>query len=179
MSDKNEIGVTVISHGSEDKTLVDGYEVGGSYSRDIHYNGANMPQLVSLINVSLFCEQLIKYECFSSNMEFAFWVSSDSVERTYWGGAAPDSRSAHAEWTTPAQVKTKFITVIRMTNWQEDSGLLTEKTHLLVKQLRFGDTEANMEQGYYALGKFKCYGIQWLWKVTRTSCSANLNASFP
>ena len=49
MSDKNEIGVTVISHGSEDKTLVDGYEVGGSYSRDIHYNGANMPQLVSLI----------------------------------------------------------------------------------------------------------------------------------
>ena len=97
MSDKNEIGVTVISHGSEDKTLVDGYEVGGSYSCDIHYNGANMPQLVSLINVSLFCEQLIKYECFSSNMEFAFWVSSDSVERTYWGGAAPDSRSAHAE----------------------------------------------------------------------------------
>ena len=91
MSDKNEIGVTVISHGSEDKTLVDGYKVGGSYSRDIHYNGANMPQLVSLINVSLFCEQLIKYECFSSNMEFAFWVSRDSVERTYWGRAAPDS----------------------------------------------------------------------------------------
>ena len=56
MSDKNEIGVTVISHGGEDKTLVDGYEVGGSYSRDIHYKGANMPQLVSLINVSLFCE---------------------------------------------------------------------------------------------------------------------------
>ena len=68
--------------------------------------------------------------------------------------------SAHAEGTTPAQVKTKFITVIRMTNWQEDSGLLTEKTHLLVKQLRFGDTGANMEQCYYALRKFKCYGIQ-------------------
>ncbi|CAH3037293.1 unnamed protein product [Pocillopora meandrina] len=50
-----------------------------------------MPQLVSLVNVSLFCEQLIKYECFSSNMEFAFWVSRDSVERTYWGRAAPDS----------------------------------------------------------------------------------------
>ena len=47
-----------------------------------------------------------------------------------------------------------------MTNWQEDSGLLTEKTHLLVKQLRFGDTGANMEQCYYALRKFKCYGIQ-------------------
>ena len=87
MSDKNEIGVTVISHGSKDKTLVDGYEVGGSYSRDIHYNGANMPQLVSLINVSLFCEQLIKYECFSSNMEFAFgchviqWKGLTGVEQ--------------------------------------------------------------------------------------------------
>ena len=50
-------------------------------------------------------------------------------------------------------------TVIRMTNvWREDSGLLTDKTHLPVKQLRFGDISGS-EQGYHTLGKLKCYGI--------------------
>ena len=48
--------------------------------------------------------------------------------------------------------------------WREDSGLLTDKTHLPVKQLRFGDTHHDInkdfdELGYQTLGKFKCYGI--------------------
>ena len=34
VNDKNGVGVTVISHDSE-RTLVDGYESPGSYSRDI------------------------------------------------------------------------------------------------------------------------------------------------
>ena len=46
--------------------------------------------------------------------------------------------------------------------WREDSGLLNEKTHLPVKQLRFGDVDVHNgfdEVGYHTLGKFKCYGI--------------------
>ena len=35
MSDKGKVGVTVISHDSENRTLVDGYEAGESYSRII------------------------------------------------------------------------------------------------------------------------------------------------
>ena len=45
--------------------------------------------------------------------------------------------------------------------WREDSGLLTDKTKLPVKQLRFGDTGGTREQGYHTLGKLKCYGIAW------------------
>ena len=40
--------------------------------------------------------------------------------------------------------------------WREDSGLLTDKTYLPVKQLRFGDTGLGGEKGYHTLGKFKC-----------------------
>ena len=40
MSDRGGVGVTVISHDSEGRTLVDGYEAGESYSRNIHYKGA-------------------------------------------------------------------------------------------------------------------------------------------
>ena len=49
--------------------------------------------------------------------------------------------------------------------WREDSGLLTDKTQLPVKELRFGDTGINGpnnvadEKGYHTLGKFRCYEI--------------------
>ena len=36
--------------------------------------------------------------------------------------------------------------------WREDSGLLTNKTHLPVSQLRFGDTGGSKEEGYHTLG---------------------------
>lgn len=42
--------------------------------------------------------------------------------------------------------------------WREDSGLLTDKTTLLVKQLRFGDVIGS-EEGYHTLGKIKCFGM--------------------
>ena len=64
MSDKNGVGVTVISHDSESRTHVNGYGYSsyGSYSRDIHYTGASISQLASLTRVSSNCEQFIKYE---------------------------------------------------------------------------------------------------------------------
>ena len=41
---------------------------------------------------------------------------------------------------------------------REDSGLLTDKTKLPVKELFFGDNGKLDGQGYHTLGKFKCYG---------------------
>ena len=78
---KNEIGVTVIRHESENRTLVDGYEPTESIL---------ISQLVSLINVSLHCEQFIKYEFRGSTLEDGFWVSHDSIEMTFWSGAPPE-----------------------------------------------------------------------------------------
>ncbi|XP_078367462.1 protein turtle homolog B-like [Oculina patagonica] len=84
MNDKNEVGVTVISHDSESRTHVQGYEAAGSYSRDIHYTGASLSQLASLTRVSSHCEQFIKYECYGSSIiGNAWWVSRDSTKMTY------------------------------------------------------------------------------------------------
>ena len=94
MSDKNGVGVTVISHDSENRTLVDGYDGKGNYSRSIHYSGASLSQLASLTDVSLHCEQFIKYECYGSMLFYSFngwWVSRDSSKMLYWGGASPGS----------------------------------------------------------------------------------------
>ena len=164
MTDKNGIGMTVISHDSESRTHVDGCDNGGCYSRDIHYTGASLSQLASLTRVSSHCEQFIKYECygstlFNNNPLRACWVSRDSIKMTYWGGASVSGKCACGMTYSCANSRygcncDKNDNVLR-----EDSGLLTDKTHLPVKQLRFGDTGGSSEQGYHTLGKLKCYGM--------------------
>ena len=42
MTDKDGIGVTVVSHDSENKTLVDGFEAPGSYSRSVTYDETSL-----------------------------------------------------------------------------------------------------------------------------------------
>ena len=169
MTDKNGVGVTVISHDSENRTLVDGFEDPGSYSREIQYTEASLLQLASLTNVSTHCEQFIKYECFGSRMFkekkfWAWWVSRDSAKITYWGGAEPGSdKCACGMNNSCANPERPCNCDKNDAEWREDSGLLTDKAHLPVTELRFGDTgyaKKNFnEQGYHTLGKFKCYGI--------------------
>ena len=163
MTDKNGVGVTVISHDSEDRTLVDGFEDPGSYSRDIQYTNASLFQLASLTRVSLFCEQFIKYECHDSLMfreKVAWWVSRDSIDMNNWGGAPSGSaKCACGIDDSCAKPEYQCNCDANDREWREDSGLLTDETHLPVKQLRFGDTGSSFEKGYHTLGKFKCYGI--------------------
>ena len=167
MSDKNGVGVTIVSHDSESRTLVDGYNGKGDYSRSIHYSGASLSQLASLTDVSLHCEQFIKYECYGSMLmysSFGWWVSRNSSKMLYWGGASPGSRKCACgmtnSCTNPGQAcncdKNDAV-------WREDSGLLTDRSALPVKELRFGDTgvysDGTDEKGFYTLGKLRCYGI--------------------
>ena len=164
MSDKNGVGVTVVSHDCESRTLVDGYNGYGSYSRSIHYSGASLSQLGSLTDVSLHCEQFIKYECYNSilrftSVPFAWWVSRDSRQMLYWGGASPNSYKCACGMTNSCADPSQACNCDKNDGvWREDSGLLTDKSTLPVKELRFGDTGTN-EQGYHTLGKLRCYGI--------------------
>jgi len=164
MSDENGVGVTVISHDSERRTHVNGYSGRNTYSRDIHYTGASLSQLASLTRVSSHCEQFIKYECYHSMMMkysgYAWWVSRDSNKMTYWGGASPGSGKCACGMTNSCANPSYGCNCDKNDLvWREDSGLLTDKTSLPVKQLRFGDIGGSNEQGYHTLGKLKCYGI--------------------
>ena len=163
-SDKSGVGLTVISHDSESRTHVNGYSGRGSYSRDIHYTGASLSQLASLTGVSSHCEQFIKYECYRSrifNGGPAWWMSRDSSKMTYSGGASPGSGKCACGMTNSCANSRYGCNCDKNDGvWREDSGLLTDKTHLPVKQLRFGDTAGGGDQqGYHTLGKLKCYDI--------------------
>ena len=162
MTDKSGVGVTVISHNSESRTHVSGCEPSGCYSRDIHYTGASLSQLARLTKVSSHCEQFVKYECYDSmflTFGYAWWVSRDSSKMTYWGGASPGSSKCACGMTNSCADSSYGCNCDKNDNvWREDSGLLTDKTKLPVKQLRFGDVSST-EEGYHTLGKLKCFGI--------------------
>ncbi len=159
------VGVTVVSHDSEDRTYVRGFEAPGSYRRDIRYTGASLSQLKGLTEVSKNCQQSIKYECKSSTLygrSTGWWVSRDGENMTYWGGAtqgcACGMTNSCADPDFSCNCDKNDYT------WREDSGLLTVKSDLPVSQLRFGDTggqlnPSKVEQGYHTLGKLECYGM--------------------
>ena len=165
MTAKSGVGVTVVSHDSESRTKVRdglGYGAAGSYSRDIHYTGTSLSQLASLTRVSSHCEQFIKYECDNSRLlkdGMGWWVSRDSSKMTYWGGASPGSGKCACGMTSSC-ARTSYGCNCDKNDyvWREDSGLLTDKTKLPVKQLWFGDAGDSHNQGFHTLGKLKCYG---------------------
>ena len=70
MRDKDGIGVTVISHNTENRTKVVGYDDPGSYQRKVAYDGISdvAKQLGVLANASKHCEQYISYQCLDSEI---------------------------------------------------------------------------------------------------------------
>lgn len=174
MTNKNGVGVTVVSHDTESRMLVDGHEENGSYLRRVHYIGAgltNVAQLVSVLDASSHCEQFIKYECTNSLLFFSipsgdppgWWMSRNGTKMTYWGGATPaDAYKCACGVTSPntcADTSRGCNCDKNDDTWRQDSGFLTEKSHLPVLQLQFGDTGSSHEKGYHTLGKLMCYGM--------------------
>ena len=163
MSDKSGVGVTVISHDSESRTHVgpNGCGPAGCYSKDVRYTGVSTAQLEALTRISKNCEQFIKFECSSSvaflESSYAWWVSRDGTRMNYWGGATGHDRMC-ACGVTNSCARAGRKCNCSGGGWNEDSGLLTDKSTLPVTQIRLGDLNASHEEGYHTLGKLKCYG---------------------
>ena len=168
MTDKNGVGVTVVGHDSEARMLVDGYEAPRRYVKHITYNATGLTgvaQLAGLADVSIHCEQFIKYECYGALLfrdDECWWVSRHNQSMFYWGGAKPgDNKKCACGVTSPNSCADPSFGCNCDKNdytWREDSGFLTEKSQLPVIELWFGDTAGSQERGYHTLGKFKCYG---------------------
>ncbi|XP_022806790.1 contactin-associated protein-like 2 [Stylophora pistillata] len=165
MTDKKGIGVTVVSHDSENRMRVYGFRGRGSYSRSINYTEADMAQLAKLTASSAHCEQFIKYECLGSRLLFngdmyGWWVSRDGEKMKYWGGVdSVDYKCACGLNNTCADTNYGCNCDIEGNTWREDSGFLTNKSKLPVKQVRFGDALYYGDKGYHTLGKLRCFGL--------------------
>ena len=164
MIDRDGIGVTVVGHNRETREHVTGCDPPGCFKRNVIYTGVTISQLAGLTRVNSNCEQFIVFEC-HNDVAFvedlhAWWVSREGKAMYYWGGADPGSGKCacgmNGTCVSGGGCNCKNV-VYR--GWRSDSGLLSEKSSLPVIQLRFGDVESSQEEGYYSLGKFKCYGL--------------------
>ena len=169
MTGKNGQAGTMISHDSEAKTLVKGYEERQSYRRDIYYS---MPQkqLVVLMMLSEHCEQFIRYDCLGSRLmnltsakikPYGAWKSQSGEIMTYWGGADHGSGMCACSMTRSCDKPSmKCNCDANDYVWRFDEGYLTNKETLPVTKVYFGDTGHPDERGYHTLGKLICYGTQ-------------------
>lgn len=79
----------------------------------------------------------------------------------YWGGALPGSRKCECGILGNCADPTKWCNCDSdLEGPLEDSGDITEKEYLPVKQLRFGDTGTPVDdkEGRYTLGPLICEG---------------------
>ena len=163
MTSKNGVGVTVIGHNSESRTLVKGYDAAGSYKRKITYD-ISMKQIVAIMRQSKNCEQFIKYKCHHSffnyhSVSYGWWVSRQGSKMNYWGAAAVNSGKCACGMTNSCAGGGKCNCDKNDHAWREDSGYLTDKNTLPVTELRLGDTGNPIvgERGYHTLGKLRCW----------------------
>lgn len=88
-------------------------------------------------------------------------MSRHNQRMDYWAGALPGSRKCQCGLLGTCSDPTKWCNCDSgQIGWQEDGGDLTEKEHLPVKQLRFGDTGTPLDEkeGRYTLGPLICEG---------------------
>lgn len=91
----------------------------------------------------------------------SWWVSRNNQKMDYWGGALPGSRKCECGILGNCADPTKWCNCdADLDSLLEDSGDITEKEHLPVKQLRFGDTGTPVDEkeGRYTLGPLVCEG---------------------
>ncbi|KAL7307938.1 hypothetical protein TKK_0000030 [Trichogramma kaykai] len=163
---------TILRHSNEHSTPVDGFEEPGSFVQDIHYD-ADLDQIEAFINRSHVCRQRISYSCKHSRLfntpvgqnelfqPNSWWVSRSNQKMDYWGGALPGSRKCECGILGNCARPEKWCNCDSdLEGWFEDAGDITEKDHLPVKQLRFGDTGTALDEkeGMYTLGPLVCEG---------------------
>ena len=158
MASKNGVGVTVISHDSEARTWVIGKEAPFSARRVISYEISNT-SIKGIVESSSKCEQYIKYECKGSMLaqdRYAWWLSVGGQRMLNWGGV-DHTRTGCACSLTNSCAKGVCNCDKNDNVWREDSGFLDEKQFLPISEVGFGDTGHPGEEGYYTVGKLKCY----------------------
>ncbi|XP_075231156.1 neurexin-4 [Lycorma delicatula] len=163
--------LTNLHHSNEEPTPVDGFQEPGSFRQDIIYD-ADMAQIEALINRSSTCRQRLTYECKQSRLfnspsnadefrPYSWWVSRHNQKMDYWAGAIPGSRKCECGVMGQCIDNTKWCNCdAGLESWLADGGDITEKEHLPVKQLRFGDTGNHLDEkeGRYTLGPLQCEG---------------------
>lgn len=162
---------SILSHKHEKMTTVDGFDRRGSYVQNIIYD-AGMEHIEIMVNRSTKCRQRIHFQCLKAKLfnspapedqdfqPYTWWVSRNNQPMDYWGGSLPGSRKCECGLMGTCVTDKWCNCDAGLESWLSDSGELSVKEHLPVRQLRIGDTGSPLDgkKARYTLGPLICEG---------------------
>lgn len=168
------LSITRVHHANENPTLVKGYQEPGSYVRPVIYP-AYREQFDELIMRAYSCEQRIKWECMNARLlsdagssdpnkpSWGWWVGRTNLNMRYWGGSSPGSGKCACALKNECRDNNPFCNCDAglVAEDVSDDGFITQKEHLPVMELRFGDTGTFSDTnkwGKHTLGPLRCTG---------------------
>lgn len=125
------------------------------------------------MQISVACEQHIRYDCFDSKLfrdQTAWWVSRDGRRQDYWGGATPGSQKCACGMTDSCADPNQVCNCdADYEQWLYDEGPIFDMDALPIIEVRYGDVSTTKgEKGRSSVGPLKC---RWDKTMAVKSCA--------
>ncbi|XP_031415052.1 contactin-associated protein-like 5 [Clupea harengus] len=161
---------TVVGHDQTEPVRVRGSTLQSPYTRSLNYS---LPpsHLQSLVTTSLHCQQEVIYQCRKSRLfdtwdgtPLSWWLDRDGAKRTYWGGFLPGVQQCSCSLEGNCMDMNYFCNCDADRDaWVNDTGLLSYKDHLPLREIAIGDTNRTGSEVVFKIGPLRCYGNRFLW----------------
>jgi len=182
-----DLGSTEVMHNNEKLTDVEHCSGGpGCISYNISYTNGNtkeevaLSQIVSLIDLSEYCEQSIKYTCFlaplfDDDVYYVTWDDRNGESNSYFTGNGTEGHvcDCHYEEEGCKEEEIKKNTCNCDANVPaelSDTGTITNNDALPVMRLSFGGLNYESQYAKFQLDRLKCFGSKQV--DVGISCSA-------
>ena len=150
-----DFGFTQIPHDSEDKIEVTYCKEPGCYSRPIVYDSP-MEQITSLIELSEYCDQLIRYDCYLSPLEedgvnFGSWIDQNGQDQIYWTGSNYGDHVCSCHFSEEGCMSDDVLNNTCNCDSKNpimlfDEGYITNSSALPIMELKFGGMNGGSAQ---------------------------------
>uniref|UniRef100_A0A8C2DS35 Contactin associated protein-like 5a n=1 Tax=Cyprinus carpio TaxID=7962 RepID=A0A8C2DS35_CYPCA len=161
---------TVVRHNSSIAVKVRGSTLQKPYVGWFNYS-ASPEQLKALVSLSDRCEQRIAYHCRRSRLfnpwdgtPLSWWVDRRGEKRTYWGGIQPGVQQCSCGLEENCADMNYFCNC-DADRVENDTGILSYKEHLPVREIVIGDTYRLGSEAMYVVGPLQCSGDKFLWNA--------------
>jgi len=160
--------VTEIVHDKTSEVKIENCPDGGNgcHVTQLNYD-APMDQIRALIAASETCEQSIRFDCFLAPLmvhgsdHMGFWRDYYGTERTFFhGNLDPEQPFGCQCGVTKTCIEPNLSCNCdaKLSDWQVDEGVITEKDLLPITEFAYGPLKYDMEKAKITIGSLRCSG---------------------
>ncbi|KAM4807989.1 contactin-associated protein-like 4 [Rhinophrynus dorsalis] len=164
--------ITVINHNNTNLNKVKSSNRENPHTMNFIYT-ADIAQLQATIDNAEHCKQDLTYHCKISRIlhkqsliPFSWWVGRTNETQTFWEGSPPDTKKCTCGLKgncVDSQLNCNCDA--DRNEWTNDTGFLSNKDHLPVRQIVITDTDRPHSEVAYKLGPLLCWGDRSFWNA--------------